>query len=147
MKKNNLFVGFVYIILGLLCLITALVWDTKLDSLLFGFTGAFMAPGAVAVGRYLYWNAPKNQARYSQRLEQQQIELEDERKKQLRNKAGRYAYILGIVVISFSITVFSVLGKLEILTDSIPISLFLTGYLIFQVLIGIFIFRHLEKKY
>ena len=48
---------------------------------------------------------------------------------------------------SLSILVFSILGVLDIVRDSVLIVAFLGGYLLFQVVIGIVIFNHLLKKY
>lgn len=65
----------------------------------------------------------------------------------LRDKSGRYAYIIGILTITFSVLVFSILGELEIIENSRLIVLYLSGYLIFQIVIGIVIFNQLLKKY
>ena len=48
---------------------------------------------------------------------------------------------------SLSILVFSILGALEIVRDSVLIMAFIGGYLLFHVAIGIVIFNHLLKKY
>jgi positive regulator of sigma E activity len=80
-------------------------------------------------------------------LENENIELHDERKEKFRDKSGRYAYLLGLVVISFSIVLFSVLGSLEIITNSKLIILYLGGYLVFQYIAGVVIFRHFNNRY
>ena len=67
-------------------------------------------------------------------------------KSRLRDQSGRYAYLLGLAVLSVSIVVFSVLGALNIL-DSRVIILFLGGYLLFQVVAGMVIFKHLLGGY
>ena len=67
MKKNNLLIGILYMLSGAICLIIALMFDTKLDSLLFGFAGAFIVPGIVIVNKYFYWTSPKNKNRYAER--------------------------------------------------------------------------------
>ena len=46
-----------------------------------------------------------------------------------------------------SIMIFSILGTLEIIDNARMIVLYLSGYLVFQIIIGIVIFRHLLKKY
>lgn len=81
MKKNNLFVGILYMLCGAICLIIALMSDTELNSLLFGFSGAFIAPGIVIISKYFYWTSPQNRNKYAERLENENIELHDERKK------------------------------------------------------------------
>ncbi|WP_313164584.1 hypothetical protein [Sedimentibacter sp.] len=147
MKKNNLLIGIMYIIVGVLFFLAATLTDSKLDSLLFGFAGAGIAPGIMMVYRYFYWNKPGNKERYAERMENEKIEQHDEMKIKLRDKSGRYAYIFGLVAVSISIVAFSVLGQLEIIDNSRMIIFYLGGYLIFQYIIGVVIFNHLLKKY
>ena len=147
MKKSNLLAGMLYMLCGAACLIIALMFDTKLDSLLFGFSGAFIGPGIVVTSKYFYWTSPTNRNKYAERLENENIELHDERKEKLRDKSGRYAYLLGLAVISLSVVIFSVLGSLEIITNFKLIILYLGGYLVFQYIAGVVIFRHLNNRY
>ncbi|TEB16298.1 hypothetical protein Psfp_01525 [Pelotomaculum sp. FP] len=147
MKKNNLLVGILYILCGAIFLIIALLFDIRLNSLLFGFSGAFIGPGIIMISKYFYWTAPKNRNRYAERLENENIELHDERKEKLRDKSGRYAYVLGLAITGFSIVLFSILGKLEVITNSKLIILYLGGYFVFQYIAGVIIFRHLNNKY
>ena len=97
--------------------------------------------------RYFYWSRPQNRQRYQEKRERERIEQHDERKEKLRDRAGRYAYALGLVVISLSILVFSALGALGIVEQYRMIVLFLGGYLIFQFAAGEAIYRKLLKKY
>ncbi|WP_312810336.1 hypothetical protein [Sedimentibacter sp.] len=147
MKKNNLLIGIMYVIVGVLFFLAATLTDSKLDSLLFGFAGAGIAPGIMIIYRYFYWNKPGNKERYAERMENEKIEQHDEMKIKLRDKSGRYAYIFGLVAVSISIVAFSVLGQLEIIDNSRMIIFYLGGYLIFQYIIGVVIFNHLLKKY
>lgn len=147
MKKSNLITGTVYVIVGVICLGVALLLETKLESILWGFAGAGIISGMCMIFKYFYWNSPKHRERYMERMENEQIEMHDELKVKVRDKAGRYAYNLGLLVISLSIMIFSILGALEIIADSFIIVLYLSGYLLFQVIIGIVIFNKLMKKY
>ena len=133
MKKSNLIVGILYLIAGIACLLAALFTESKLNSLLFGFSGAGIGPGLLMICKYFYWTSPKNRGRYQERLENERIELHDELKEKVRDKSGRYAYVLGLFVISISMVVFSVLGALEIIDHSRMIVLYLGGYMIFQI--------------
>lgn len=146
MKKSYLIESMVFLIGGLILLGVALLTDTVLDSLLFGFASGAICVGAVDICRYFYWKAPANAARYQEKLTNERIELHDELKVKLRDRSGRYAYVLGICVICVSIVVFSILGKLEIVSNSRLIVLYLGGYLVFQGVIGSVIYRHLLKK-
>lgn len=147
MKKSNLVIGILYIFVGIICLTIALFTESKLDGLFFGIAGAGIVSGVAMVFRYLYWSLPKNKEQYQQRLENENIEQHDELKEKIRDKSGRYAYVLGLITISISMLVFSALGSLKIINNSIVIILYLGGYSLFQIIAGISIFNHLLKKY
>ena len=147
MKKSNLITGILYVLFGVVCVIVALLVETKLEGILWGFAGAGIFPGLMMIFKYFYWSSPKNRVRYEERLENERIELHDELKTKVRNEAGRYTYSLGILVICFSILVFGILGALEIIDNTRMIVLYLSGYLLFQIIAGIVIFNKLMKKY
>ena len=149
MKKRELWFGLGMIAGGILFLLAALLLDTPLDSLFCGFFGAFTAPGAVQVYKYVKWTKLETADSYQRHLEEEQIELRDERKEMLRNKSGRMAYTLGLLAAAVSMTAFSILGKLGIVEESASrlMILFLAAYLIVQYGAGVFFYRRLEKKY
>ncbi|MDO5547738.1 MAG: hypothetical protein Q4F79_04545 [Eubacteriales bacterium] len=147
MKKNNLVIGILFLLGGLALAILVLLLHSKLDNLLCSFSGAGIGTGLVMICKYFYWNAPQNRERYEEKLAEEDIELHDELNITLRERSGRYAYLLGLLVVSISIVVFSILGKLDIIHYARPIVLFLGGYLVFQYVSGIAIFRYLLKKY
>lgn len=99
------------------------------------------------IGKYFYWSRPKNRQRYEERLENERIEMNDELKQKLRDRSGRYAYVLGMVTVSLSIFVIGILEDLGLIGDSRPMVLYLAAYLIFQFIAGIVIFNRLLKKY
>ena len=148
MKKRDLWTGIIMIALGLACLAASFL-NTPLDSLLCGMFGALTAPGIVLVYKYAKYNSPKHAAQYRERLEQEQIDLRDERKEMLRNKSGRYAYNLGLLAAAVAMTVFSFLGKLGMVDEAASrlMILFLAGYMVFQIFAGGAIYRLLDKKY
>lgn len=147
MKKSNLFAGLIYILLGVACLVLSLLFDSRLNDLLFGFAGAGIIPGLMMVVKYLYWTFPKNRDRYTERLDNRNIELQDERKQQLRDKSGRYAYLLGLAVVSLSIVTIAILGHLELIPNFRFMVIYLFAYFVFQYVVGIIIFNHLNNKY
>lgn len=147
MKKSNLHIGLIYLFIGIVCLVIALSFESRLESLLFGFAGAGICSGAVILWKYYYWTRPQNKDRYQEKIENENIELHDERKTILRDKSGRHAYIIGLIVISVSIVIFSIMGSLNIIQNSKLIITYLAGFLVFQYIIGILIFDHLNKKY
>ncbi len=149
MKKSCLWTGIRMIAVGLICLAGAVIWDTPLSSLLCGFFGALVCPGAMMVYKYFKWTRLETRDSYRRHLEEEQIELRDERKEMLRNKSGRYAYILGLLVTAVSILAFSILGKLGLTEEGASrlITLYLAAFLVIQYLAGAVFYKLLEKKY
>lgn len=147
MKKNMLMAGLLYVLIGIAFLLCGIFLDTKLNSLFWGFAGGGIAPGLTMIYRYFYWIRPQNSNKYAEKMEEEKINLHDERKEKFRNQSGRYAYILGLITICISIIVFSVLSSLEIVQNAKILILYLGGYAVFQYIAGVIIFRHLDKKY
>lgn len=149
MKKKELWFGLGMIAGGILFLLAALLLETPMDSLFCGFFGALIGPGAVQVYKYVKWTKLETPDSYQRHLEEEQIELRDERKEMLRNKSGRYAYNLGLLAAAVSMTAFSILGKLGIVEEGASrlLILFLAGYMVFQILAGWVLYRLLDKKY
>lgn len=147
MKKSNLLEGIMFILGGTILLCVVLLTDSVLNSLLIGLAAGAICSGIVMTCKYFYWTAPKNKKRYQEKIANEKIELHDELKTKLRDRSGRYAYVIGLMTVSVSIVIFSILGQLEIIDNSRLIVLYLSGYLIFQIAIGIIIFKQLLKKY
>ncbi len=147
MKKSNLATGILYLFFGLAGLSVALLIETKLEGILWGFAGAGIFPGIMMIGQYFYWSSPKNKQRYEKLLENKRIEQHDELKTKIRDRAGRYTYSLGLLIVCFSILVFGILGALEVIDNARMIVLYLSGYLLLQVIAGISIFNKLMKQY
>lgn len=146
MKKSQLIIGIIYTLLGLAILLAAIFTDTKIG-ILYGIGGALTGPGLAMMGKYFYWSRPKNRQRYEERLENERIEMNDELKQKLRDRSGRYAYMLGLVTVSLSLFVIGILESLGLIGDSLPLVWYLSAYLIFQIIAGIVIFNRLLKKY
>lgn len=117
MKKKELWFGLGMIAGGILFLLAALLLETPLDSLFCGFFGAFTGPGVMQVYKYVKWTKLETPDSYQRRLEEEQIELRDERKSMLRDRSGRYAYVLGMLLACAAIVVFSILGKLGVVPE------------------------------
>ena len=149
MKKRELWFGLGMIAGGILFLLAALLLETPLDSLFCGFFGAFTAPGAVQVYKYVKWTKLETPDSYQRHLEEEQIELRDERKSMLRDRSGRYAYVLGMLLACAAIVVFSILGKLGVVPEEAAELLiyFLVAFLLVEFTAGILIYKRLEKRY
>lgn len=146
MKRSELYFGIGFLLAGVFFLILGLATETALGGIIFGLAGACLGPGAVMIFKYFHWTRPGKREEYARILEQEKIEMEDELKASLRDKSGRYAYLLGLVTLSISILVFSGLDALEVL-DSRVLVLYLCGFLLFQFGAGLVIFRCLLKRY
>lgn len=146
MKKNNLYIGILYIVVAGIALFFTSRIDGSLGSMLFGFSIGGIIGGISIILKYLYWSSPKRRDEYKKKLEEEHINLKDELKENLRNRSGRIAYIITLIVIAISIIVFGILGTLGVLhTDLLVIYLWIL--LIFMYVIGIIIFRVLMKEY
>lgn len=88
----------------------------------------------------------KNKEKHQEKIEVEEIEQQDELKQKLSDKAGRYTYLIGLLIIILSIIVYSVLGALNIMNTK-HILIYLGVYLISQVFIGIIVFNYLLKNY
>ena len=78
MKRGHLMTGIVYVAVGILLLALSSLTEGRLGSLLFAFGFAGAVPGAVMIGKYVYWTSPRNRERYAERVEQERIDLQDE---------------------------------------------------------------------
>lgn len=146
MKKSNLWWALGTAAAGAAFFLAGLLWTTRLSSILCGIGGGSLFNGATQLWRYVKWTRPENAAAYRERLEQQRIDLHDERKEMLRNKSGRYAYLLGLAVCCAATFLFSILSALGVLEGWRPLILFLGAYAVFQYGAGVVIYRWLERR-
>lgn len=147
MKKTDLFKGIGSFIAGVICLILALAYDFKFEDYLWGFCGALCGAGLVWIGIFLYYSRPGKSGEYEKRVRSQEIEINDERNKIIRDKSGRITlkimtYLCLLLMITFGI-LFSY-GKF------VPFARFATRglsiILIFQYICRFVIFNYLAKK-
>lgn len=150
MKKNNvkdfLKTGIILILLATVLIVFTVLYRFKFNSILFGMGCGFGINGLISLYKYFKWSKPENIERYKEKQELDEIELQDERKERLRNLSGRYAYILGLVVLAILTVVLSFLNVMGIIYNT-PLMVFVFTFLVFQYIVGIVIFRYLNKKY
>ena len=145
MKRSNIIYGLTYIILSGISLYIAIIFDAnKMSGVFYGLTGALGVGGIVSIAQYFYWK--RHNEKYEEKLEIERIEQQDELKQKLRDKSGRYAYLIGIFITALSIMAYSLLGVLNIM-DTEYIVIYLSIYLISQLFIGKIVFNHLLRKY
>lgn len=147
MKKNYLNRGIVCVFAGICFLLAAILTETVFDGLLWGLAGGALGPGVGLIIKYFYWTSPQNADRYQELLEQEDINLHDELNEKLRDKSGRIAYLIGLLVLCVSEVIFAFLGKMGMITDHKIIVLYLFGLFLLQVIIGNTAYYYLRKKY
>lgn len=149
MKKSNFYSGLISTVLGAALVVLGILRNAQLSGLMCGLGGALLGPGLVQLWKYRKWTRPENAETYRKRLEQEQIDLRDERKNMLRDKAGRYAYVLGLMLSAVSILIFYLLEDLDVV-DAFTARLivaYLGAYLLVQYAAGLLIYRRLSAKY
>lgn len=145
MKRSNIIYGLTYIILSGISLYIAIIFDAnKMSGVFYGLTGALGVGGIISIAQYFYWK--RHNEKYEEKLEIERIEQQDELKQKLRDKSGRYAYLIGMSITALSIMAYSLLGVLNIM-DTEYIVIYLSIYLISQLFIGKIVFNHLLRKY
>ena len=147
MKKSDLKRGIVFVFVGICFIVAAIFTESTFEGLLWGFGGGALGPGIGMIIKFLYWSAPKNEERFREILEQKDISIHDELNEKLRDKSGRIAYLIGLIIICISEVIFSILGKMGIITDHKIIVLYLFGLFVFQLLIGFIVYHQVRKKY
>lgn len=95
---------------------------------------------AVAIGKNFYWSRPSRQEEYNARREEEHINMIDERKQYIRARSGQISYQIMIFVLlglSFILAVFRAEPWIIVMVF---------GLFIFQYIIGIAVFKRLEKQ-
>lgn len=99
MKKRDRMLLIVYIIIGAAAMLAGLLSDIgRYSSMLFAGGFAFSLSSFLQLVRYWYHMHPENREKYQEKLHQQQIDLKDERKVQLRHRAGYIAWAATIIL-------------------------------------------------
>ena len=102
MKKSYLNRGIILVLAGACFILVAVFTESAFDGLLWGFAGGTFVPGIGRIIQYYYWSAPKNKERFQEIQEQKDINLHDELNEKLRDRSGRIAYLVGLLIICIS---------------------------------------------
>jgi len=147
MKKSNLIIGLIFVMIGIGCLTVMIFSDTVFEMTLLRCSAYCLIFGALTVGRYIYRNLPVNREIYSSLEEYENRELNDELNIHLRNKASRYAYIFGLYTICLAVVVFDILGTLGLVENAGVIIISLGILLAVQILSEKLFLRYLKSRY
>lgn len=94
MKKIDKIILVLYTIIGIVLIgIGITVEIDYYSSLIFAMGVGLLSGGVIQILRYYHNTKPENIDAYHQKLRQQEIELKDERKVQIRNRAGYITWV------------------------------------------------------
>lgn len=141
MQKSDKFILGIYIVIGIAMIIIGLVMNVDYySSIIFGMGVGLATSSCIQFLRYYHNTRPENVDAYQKKLKEQQIELKDERKVQLRNRAGYLTWaitMIGFFAASFMAALFR--------ADAWVIGL-LTGLAIVEFVAATIIYKFLCKK-
>ena len=144
--KNYLYLGIVYLLVGITFLAIELKFQTKSEGILYGLAFVGFLYGGLCLFKYFYWSKPENKEEYNQKTEERNIELEDERKTILRDKAGRRTYNIGLSVTSAALILLTIVHSFHRVANYNLMVLYLAIYMISQYIIGVLIYNSLNNK-
>lgn len=98
MKKSDKIILIIYIMIGVVLIITGLrIHIDYYSSMIFAMGVGLLSSSIVQFIRYYYNKRPENADVYHEKIRQQSINLKDERKVQLRNRAGYITWVATMV--------------------------------------------------
>ena len=139
MKNKQPFI--IEIIIGAMLLgVSILIKSTYYSTMLWAMGIGLMVASAVQLVRIIYWENPKRNKEYEAKKREIHIYCVDERKQYLRMKAGHITY----QIMTFLLLILSLILAL-IRVDAWVIAMIFLLF-VFQWLVGLIVFRLLEKK-
>lgn len=146
MKKSTLYLGILYTIIGVTFFLVAFLYEFSFEGIMWDFSGAGIGSGLTTIYKYLYWSRPSKSEQYKQKLYDEHIEMNDERKIMLRDKSGRISYVILLAMYIVLIFIFSMLGAFSIMPIADELVIGLSLLMMFQFICGIIVFQYLNKK-
>lgn len=141
MKKSDKIVFAIYIVIGIVLIYIGLtVQMDYYSSVIFAMGFALALNSSLQLVRYYYNSRPENVEAYRKKIRQREIDLKDERKIQLRNRAGYLTWAI-TMVICFAASFIAALFRLGSLAIGI-----LAGAAVAEYLIATIIYKYLCKK-
>lgn len=120
--------------------VSFLVKSSYYSTMIFSMGIGIIVASAVQLIRIIYWENPKRNKEYEAKKKEAHINCVDERKQYLRMKAGHVTY----QIMTFSLLILSLILAFIRVEAWIIAMIFLL--FIFQWIVGIIVFRMLEKK-
>lgn len=110
------------------------------SNMMFSMGVGVMAASVVQIIRIIYWESPKRYAEYEAKKKEEHINSVDERKQYLRMKSGHVTY----QIMTFSLIILSLI--LALVRAKAWIIAMIFFLFVFQWLVGVIVFRILEKR-
>lgn len=139
MKEKKPFVIEILVGIGLVC-VSFFVKADYYSTMIFSMGVGIMAASIVQIIRITYWQNPKRYAEYEAKRKEAHINSVDERKQYLRMKAGHVTY----QIMTFSLLILSLI--LALIRAEVWITAMIFLLFVFQWLVGVIVFRILEKR-
>ena len=136
MKKSDKIMLAIYIVIGIaLVIIGVTIQVDYYSSMIFAMGFALIFSSIMQFVRYYHHTRPENVEAYRKKVRQQEINLKDERKVQLRNRAGYISW--AVTMVAFIAALFRA-GTL--------IVCILAGVAVAEYILATIIYRYLCKK-
>ena len=139
MKEKKTFVIDILVGIGLVC-VSFFVKADYYSTMIFSMGVGIMIASIVQIFRITYWKNPKRYAEYEAKRKEAHINSVDERKQYLRMKAGHVTY----QIMTFSLLILSLI--LALIRAEVWITAMIFLLFVFQWLVGVIVFRILEKR-
>ncbi|PBI31894.1 hypothetical protein [Clostridioides difficile] len=146
MKKNMLYVGIIYFICGILLVLLATFTEFSFEAFIWGLSGAALGPGVCMILQYMYWSKPERAVDYEEKIKNQRIEMNDERRIMLRDKAGRITNQIMSYVLVILIFIVSILSVFSVKVISKWVLVVLGLLILFQFICSVVVYNKLDKK-
>ncbi|HBF4556949.1 hypothetical protein [Clostridioides difficile] len=146
MKKNMLYVGIIYFICGILLVLLATFTEFSFEAFIWGLSGAALGPGVCMILQYMYWSKPERAVDYEEKIKNQRIEMNDERRIMLRDKAGRITNQIMCYVLVILIFIVSILSVFSVMVISKWVLVVLGLLILFQFICVVVVYNKLDKK-
>ncbi|HBH3033306.1 TPA: hypothetical protein KSG44_002090 [Clostridioides difficile] len=146
MKKNMLYLGIVYFICGILLVLLATFTEFSFEAFIWGLSGAALGPGVCMILQYMYWSKPERAVDYEEKIKNQRIEMNDERRVMLRDKAGRITNQIMSYVLVILIFIVSILSVFSVMVISKWVLVVLGLLILFQFICSVVVYNKLDKK-
>ena len=147
MKKRDFFASIALLSLSVVLFLTVWLTETKLEGMMTSGAAYCLVFGFMKLRKYLWWNREANRQMRDEILDAEEIEEQDERQVQLRDRAGRYTYLFSLYLLCAAALLCGILHDLEILAEGRTIAVWITLLLVFLRAAERILYKYLSKNF